>query len=156
LLWLLERLLVIVPLPRIGNVPGRSLLELVKGRRLLEVRRIDIFEIILEGGRSVRLNLGSLLGGGLLLKGRVGGRVLDMLLGPGLVLGGRHGGGVLHGLGRLGNWGSLPPPFATTIFKQTQQSKTGRPGVGKFGLEIWNRGNDMIYRLGDSYIFHFK
>jgi hypothetical protein len=107
LLWLLERLLVIVPLPRIGNVPGRSLLELVKGRRLLEVRRIDIFEIILEGGRSVRLNLGSLLGGGLLLKGRVGGRVLDMLLGPGLVLGGRHGGGVLHGLGRLGNWGSL-------------------------------------------------
>ncbi len=48
--------------------------------------------------------------------------------------------------------------FATTIFKPTRQGKPARRGIAGFGLEIWNRGNDMIFKHGDSYtcIFHIK
>ncbi len=45
-----------------------------------------------------------------------------------------------------------PLPFLNRQIK----SRRVRPGVGKFDLEIWNRGDDMIFKLGDSYIFHFK
>jgi hypothetical protein len=45
-----------------------------------------------------------------------------------------------------------PPPFLNRQIKARQV----RPGVGKFGLEIWNRGDDMIFKLGDSNIFRFK
>jgi hypothetical protein len=32
-----------------------------------------------------------------------------------------------------------------TIFKPTEQNKPDRPGIGGFGLEFWNRGDDMIF-----------
>jgi hypothetical protein len=44
-----------------------------------------------------------------------------------------------------------PPPFSNR-----QPDKLGRPGIGRFGLEIWNKGCDMIFRCRDGYIFHFK
>jgi hypothetical protein len=34
--------------------------------------------------------------------------------------------------------------YTATIFKPTQQNSSGRFRVGRFGLEIWNIGDDMI------------
>jgi hypothetical protein len=47
-------------------------------------------------------------------------------------------------------------PYTATIFKPTNQNTSGRLRVGGFGLEIWNIGDGMIFKYGDSYIFHFK
>jgi hypothetical protein len=43
--------------------------------------------------------------------------------------------------------------------KPTNQRKPSRPRVSRFGLEIWNRGDDMIFKRRDSFnlhILHFK
>jgi hypothetical protein len=36
------------------------------------------------------------------------------------------------------------------------QKKRGRSGVGKFGLEIWNRGSNMIFKCRNTYIFYLQ
>ncbi len=46
--------------------------------------------------------------------------------------------------------------YTATIFKTTNQNTSDRLRVGGFGLEIWNIGDDMTFKYGDSYIFHFK
>ncbi len=37
--------------------------------------------------------------------------------------------------------------YTATIFKPTQQNSSGRLRVGRFGLEIWNIGDDMIISM---------
>jgi hypothetical protein len=32
---------------------------------------------------------------------------------------------------------------------------SGWLGIGGFGLELWNKGNDMIFNTENIYIFHF-